>query len=171
MTDVVSLVIIACMVGDIDKIAEEENIFKICLKIISVLIFALSTVKNIITEVVEVKAKGIKKYFRYREGNYVINFQIIVSIILVVQAFLCMGLTRDEKINESNTVHRLVMLRINLVACIMLTMLEFLNRVCIFDFFAVFVRQLKQITYETRNIGAMLGIIVICWALLFWILD
>ena len=57
MTDVVSLVIIACMVGDIDKIAEEENIFKMSLKIISVLIFALSTVKNIVTELDEVKVK------------------------------------------------------------------------------------------------------------------
>ena len=63
------------------------------------------------------------------------------------------------------------MMRINLVACIMITLLEFLNRVTIFDYFAVFVRQLKQITYKTAPIGAMLGIIVICWALLFWILD
>ena len=102
MTNVVPLVIIACIVGDIDKIAEEENTFKMSLKIISVLVFALSTIYNFAIEFSEVRKKRMK-YFRYREGNYVIIVQIILSIVLVVQAFLCMGLTRDELENESNT--------------------------------------------------------------------
>jgi len=50
-------------------------------------------------------------------------------------------------------------------------MLELFNRIRIFDFFAYFVRQLKEIIYDALPLGSMLAFIVLAQTLLFWILD
>ena len=58
-----------------------------------------------------------------------------------------------------------------MVFVIIFGLAELFERISIFEFFAIFVRQLYQISIEMLPIGAILGIIVIVWALLFWILD
>ena len=54
---------------------------------------------------------------------------------------------------------------------IILNLVELFNRIRIFDFFAGFVRQMEEIVIAAQSLGAMLGLIVIAQAVLFWILD
>lgn len=49
--------------------------------------------------------------------------------------------------------------------------MEFCERVKIFDFFAYFVRQLKEIMKDSAPLAAMFGFLVVAQALLYWILD
>ena len=51
--------------------------------------------------------------------------------------------------------------RIHLMYAIILNLCELFNRIRIFETFAVFVRQMFEIVYEAKSIGAMLGFIVI----------
>lgn len=53
----------------------------------------------------------------------------------------------------------------------MLNTLELLERITIFDFFALFVRQLKEIIGDSLPLAAMLAFIVINQTIIFWILD
>ena len=54
---------------------------------------------------------------------------------------------------------------------IILNLVELFNRIRIFEFFAGFVRQLEEIVIAALPLGAMLGLIVVAQAVLFWILD
>ena len=58
-----------------------------------------------------------------------------------------------------------------MILCIMLNTLELLERITIFDFFALFVRQLKEIIGDSLPLAAMLAFIVINQTIIFWILD
>ena len=54
---------------------------------------------------------------------------------------------------------------------IILNLVELFNRIRIFDFFAGFVRQMEEIVIAAQSLGAMLGLVVVAQAVLFWILD
>lgn len=61
--------------------------------------------------------------------------------------------------------------RVLLIFVIQLAVIELFERVKIFDFFSYFVRQLREIIYDSAPLAAMLAFIVIAQALLFFILD
>jgi len=58
-----------------------------------------------------------------------------------------------------------------MVITIQLNVLEFFTRVRMFDFFAYFVRQLREICIDSLPLASMLGFIVAAQTLLFWTLD
>ena len=85
---------------------------------------------------------------------------ILCNLVLVVQIIVSTGHFVSSK-SETSDDSTAAYMRINMVLCIMLNMLEFFNRVRIFDFFAYFVRQIQDICYDSLPLGSMLGLIVV----------
>ena len=94
---------------------------------------------------------------------------VAINLCLVFQACANVGLIEGKVSIDMEK--RLRIMRINMIISIILNLLELFSRVRIFDFFAYFVRQLKEIVRDALPLGTMLGIIVLAQTLLFWVLD
>jgi len=93
---------------------------------------------------------------------------IFVNIALIVQAIASINVSSDEDIHGQTVIRRM---RVNMIICIFLNLLELFSRIRIFDFFAYFVRQLQEICIDAMPLGTMLAFIVLAQTLIFWILD
>ena len=104
------------------------------------------------------------------------NTSLIVQAILTagfIDAFKVeyMDLHPDNVKDIGEKGHMIYAMRINLIASIVLNLLELFSRVRIFNFFAYFVRQLTEICSDAIPLATMLSLIVLAQTLLFWILD
>lgn len=86
---------------------------------------------------------------------------IVANSVLVFQIILSSNVVGHLNEEDVDTAHALSELRINLVFCIILNMLELFSRIRIFDFFAYFVRQCTEICKDAMPLASMLGIIVL----------
>ena len=124
---------------DDNSFLPEDELYEFVIFYLSVLAFGINTVSMIVIEVREFKAKKIKKYFTFE--NFVQLFTIAVNLALIFQVLACTG-TFINLTSNDDFYDRLDNLRINMVICIILNIIELFQRVSIFDFFALFVRQL-----------------------------
>lgn len=95
---------------------------------------------------------------------------ICVNIALVLQVFISSSSLKDSGL-APETYSVVKGLRINMIVCIILNMLELMSRIRIFEYFSYFVRQLIEIMVDAMPLGAMLAMIVLTQTILFWILD
>ena len=86
---------------------------------------------------------------------------IVADSVLVIQILLSSNEVEHLNDKAVDRAHALSELRLNLVFCIILNMLELFSRIRIFDFFALFVRQCTEICIDAMPLASMLGIIVL----------
>ena len=101
--------------------------------------------------------KAKKGYFK-KVVNYLQLLTIVCNQALICLSFFFSGYEAKDRDQKK----LLDWFRNLMVLCVIFNIFELIQRVTIFDFFAVFVRQLYQISIESLPLGSMLGIIVVC---------
>ena len=117
----------------------------------------------------ELKKRGAWNYFTSLD-NYnqlsllVFGFCYIVTSLLAQHKFYF----GDSETDMKDT---MVLLRDFMVLVILFNMLELFLRVRIFDFFAMFTRQMQEIVVDMLPLASVLGFIVLAQTLMFWTID
>ena len=89
-------------------------------------------------------------------------FLNIWNIVLVLKiVFRSPFLTTIEGQLESEEKEDIDRLRVCMILAILLNVVELFSRIRVFDFFAYFVRQIREITLDALPLGAMLFFIVL----------
>ena len=89
---------------------------------------------------------------------------IIPAIIDFIKIFI--GNTTQE-----DTEAMFMKLRRNIVICFAFNFMEVTGRLRIFTFFAYFVRQVIEIIHDSLPLASALGLNIVGFALIFWVLD
>lgn len=140
---------------------------------LSVFMFMLGTGYALYQEVKELNKNGTT-YFR-NPTNYYQLVYIGLSMYLLFLTFfasvLAMMMSHKEEDSVEAAAESANKLRIVMVLTLQFQVLEFFQRVKMFDFFAAFVRQLQEIVMDSLPLASMLAFIVLAQTMLFWILD
>lgn len=167
---VVPLINMSILIGKIEQ--DSTSTIEYFVYYFSVFLFFLGVVNFGYKEVEELIKNKPRKYLADSKNYFQIIF-MIACVVLLTQIMIGSGflifMDREGLIQEKGNIADNQ--RVKLIIVIQLAVIEFFERVKIFDFFSSFVRQLREIIADSVPLGSMLAFIVLAQALLFWILD
>ena len=117
----------------------------------------------------ELKKRGAWKYFTSLD-NYNQLLLLFFGFCYIIMSVLAQFKFYSGE-DEAEMIVTMRLLRDFMVLVIMFNVLELFLRVRIFDFFAMFTRQMQEIVVDMLPLASVLGFIVLAQTLMFWTID